>query len=396
MKFFGFGVRLKRLRREACMRKIFLSFILIAAGNFALPAAFGQGSSGQDMMAKASRQDLDRLKPKLEEYRQGKRDVHDGYVIMFRMLQDYARLKEGDSPEAKALFEEFNQLKKQHPEAQKSVSWVVHSGSITIIKNDFYTKGEKAAREAEEKKRQNLADQRKNFVPTDNYIMGVEQQGDKAMVWHQYRIEFYRVPKGTTLKNDNEKLFLRQGNQDLPLSNVQLIKTMSFVYPFYFDGPIDSFVSANSKRDFWFCSDPIIGYTAHTSEEYAILGEGAGDRTVGHIPYWKNPKGTIESFCGILDVQGNIVYQLPTKYQPHLPGPLIRPGPGLPNGKKTSFYVGSAVEDTVDGGLTYGSERQLLIWEAPDKLTIITLPPPAPGHAGQLEHKILKQYGLIK
>ena len=112
------------------MRKIFLSFILIAAGNFAV---FGQGSSGQDMMAKASRQDLDRLKPKLEEYRQGKRDAHDGYVIMFRMLQDYARLKEGGSPKAKALFEEFNQLKKQHPEAQKSVSWVVHSGSVTLI-----------------------------------------------------------------------------------------------------------------------------------------------------------------------------------------------------------------------------------------------------------------------
>ena len=383
------------------MRKIFLiAGLLAVSGNLALPVAFGQDHSAQTAEGIAAKQELESLKPKLEEYRQGKRDAHDGYVIMFRMLMDYGRLKEGETPEAKALLKEFNLFKERHPEAQKSVSWVVHSGTMSIIKNNPYTSGENARREVAEKQSQDMEEKRKNFVPTDNYIVGIKQEEDRAMVWHQYRIEFYKVPKGTTLGSDNEKLILRRGKQELPLSHVRLIKTMSFVHPLYWDGPIDAFVSAGSKRNFWFCSDPIGGYNANTPEEHAILGEGAGDSTVGHVPYWKNPKGTIESFCGVLDVRGNIIYQLPARYQPHLPGPLIRPGPHSPDGKKLALTVGCAVEDTVDEPILESGDcpqqpkntMDILIWEYLN--TLHTFKDINMYHGNS--RKIYKRYGLIK
>ena len=373
-------------RREARMKKIFLiAGLLAVSGN---PAAFGQDYSPQTAEGIAAKQELESLKPKLEEYRQGKRDAHDGYVIMFRMLMDYGRLKEGETPEAKALLKEFNLFKKRHPEAQRSVSWVVHSGTMSIIKNNPYTSGENARREVAEKQSQDMAEKRKNFVPADDYVMGVKQQGDRAMAWHQYRIEFYQVPRGMKLEDDDGKLVLKKADQDVPLSHMARMKTMNFVQGFH--GVANAIIG--SRQDFWVCTQPLDGYTAHTPEEYAILGEGAGDSTVGHIPYWKNPKGTIESFCGILDINGNTVYKLPAKYQPHSPDMLVLPRCG--NGKKMEFMVARAVEDMVDGeGLEFGDVREILVWETPDKLHVFNT---TDANSYTDESRILKRYGLLK
>jgi hypothetical protein len=60
------------------------------------------------------------------------------------------------------------------------------------------------------------------------------------------------------------------------------------------------------------------------------------------------------------------------------------------------FEVGRGVEDTVDGGLTFGDVQQFLVWEAPATLHVIKAIPDAPGHWGQFEHKLLVQYGFIK
>ena len=358
------------------MRKIFLSFILIAAGNFAV---FGQGSSGQDMMAKASRQDLDRLKPKLEEYRQGKRDAHDGYVIMFRMLQDYARLKEGGSPKAKALFEEFNQLKKQHPEAQKSVSWVVHSGSVTLIKNDFYTKGEKAAREAEKTKEQKIKEEAKTWEPSDINPQRLFGFGKRLVVQYQYKLAFYDLPPSVTIKNKfrvqlsngmvmkqdktNAPIGLFSGGQEIPFTQFSPNKVMTFRHririlphrvniqgnPNLFDHP------------FWACIDLMNGYTPYSSKERKMVQEKG---FLYQMP-WTNSSGQYDNFCGAINLDGSIVYRLPIRQ--HLPDRILSLYHISPDGKRTVIIEGRA-SSGVDDEFVVDPVRKTLIWEYPDKL----------------------------
>ena len=108
------------------MRKIFFSFIVIAAGNF---AAFAQNNSGQNAaqileQQKAAKQaeekrlkmEVQELHHYLDEAHQGKRDIKEKYVILHRMLQDYGLLKSTATPEAQAAIREWHELLKSHPE----------------------------------------------------------------------------------------------------------------------------------------------------------------------------------------------------------------------------------------------------------------------------------------
>ncbi|MHB2026782.1 MAG: hypothetical protein ACYCPQ_09145 [Elusimicrobiota bacterium] len=318
--------------------------------------------------------DLAKWQPLLDQYHAGKLDDHDAAAVLYHALTDYGLMRSTGTAEVAEMAKEYQALLKKHPDY--------------VNRRFMRTHAQETAQKQRMQEREQLARERKTFVPKDDYVIGMTQQGDRAMVWYQYRLDFYQVPAGMTLENNGGELALLQDKQDIPLSHAKIVKTMDFVHPFYFNGPFDVVV-INAKQDFWFCSELLGGYTAHTSEEHAILGEQAE----GYMSHWKNPKGKIESFCGILDIKGDAVYKLPDQYQPQIPQTLIRPVLSSPDGQKIAFEAGRAIEDPIDGdGLAFGGPIQIILWEAPDKL--IPLNGVQPNTQESI--KIFKQYGLLK
>ena len=328
------------------MKKIFLiAGLLAVSGNL---AAFGQDHSAQTAEDIAAKQELERLKPKLEEYRQGKRDAHDGYVIMFRMLMDYGRLKEGETPEARALLNEFNLFKKRHPEAQRSVSWVVHSGTMSIIKNNPYTGGENARREAEEKEGQDMAEKRKNFVPTDQSSIGYAYYQNNMALIHQYRIDFFH-----NVSPAEEKHGIKSSVK--PSKSVAFKEALRIKLPFQNKGPA-----------ILVCTDPLLDYLPGTPKEQEILGPQGGI-------HWRNPNGQYHDFCGIINLDGTIVARIPGEW--NLPT-YTRPLGILSDGKEALLGVGHWGVVPVDPKKTYdGVDRvdamvyqYLILWRYPNKI----------------------------
>lgn len=361
------------LRAGLCVALLFAA----SAPGHAAQVVHSQSYRSAALREKNLKADVARWKPLLEEYRAGKRDDSDGYAILWHILHDYGLLHYPETPESAKLVKEYQALLKKHPDY--------------INRRFMRTHEQRAARETAIAKAREIERERKSWVPQDAYVMEVQQQGARAMVGYQYRLEFYQVPDGTRLETTGGKLALRSKARVVPLSRAELVKSENFVHPFNI-----AYVSGGSAsapiRDFWICSDPAGGYTAHTEKEQRILGYHSQG---GYIPYWKNPNGKVESFCGVLDINGKIVYKFPARYQPRMNGPWIRPLIGSPNGKRLLLQVGRPVEDTADGGLEFGDVRQFLILDAPDNLRIIKVIPDAPGHEGQFQNKILKQYGFM-
>ena len=300
------------------MKKVFLSAILILAGNSAAfaqtpPQNPSQWKHVQVRRSKARQKgnlelDLSRWRLKLNQYHQGQRDDWDGYAILWNMLTDYGLLHSTGTAEAVQLSREYQVLFKKHPEY--------------IQRRFLRTHGQearrKAARGALKKKGQDLEEKRKNWTPLDNKGVKSDRNKNDLAVVYQYRIEFFHLkpseiePSGivriSKISEKPHKIMTFQDNviNAAPMSCADCT------------GPAIAV-----------CTDPEQGYFARTKAEQTIVGRDP-------IP-WHNPKGEFRDFCGVINVDGTIAAQIPGEWNPTT---YTEPLGILSDGKEALFGVG--------------------------------------------------------
>ncbi len=228
------------------MKKIFLSAILILAGNLAAfaqtpPQNPSQWKHVQVRRSKARQKgnlelDLSRWRLKLNQYHQGQRDDWDGYAILWNMLTDYGLLHSTGTAEAVQLSREYQVLFKKHPDYLQRRFLRTHGQEAR----------RKAGMEAEKKEGQDMAEKRKNFVPTDQSSIGYAYYQNNMALIHQYRIDFFH-----NVSPAEEKHGIKSSVK--PYKSVNFKEALRRKLPFQNKGPA-----------ILVCTDPLLDYLPGT------------------------------------------------------------------------------------------------------------------------------------
>jgi hypothetical protein len=314
--------------------------------------------------------DLAHWRSLLDEYHRGKRDDNDGGAILVHLSVDYGILGSSTTADAVEVHKEWRALIEKHPEFKNHKPLHLHE--------------EIEARQTLRKKGQDSAAARDKSVPRDDVVEQIYSSGNKAAVRYQYRLEFYEVPERQTLEASGGKLRLRENNEELPITGLSPKRTIRFVHPINHFGPpitrIDH-ASPTNRRSVPVCTDLAGSYYAKSKEEEAVIGWG--------VPSWKNPQGRYDAFCGIFDLAGNIIFQLPLK--PHIPDTVILVS-SLNDDDTAVFEVRQLVGDDEEKG--YGDATKLFVWERPNKLHEHELTPDRFGRTNAQKDQVLRKYGL--
>lgn len=304
------------------------------------------------------------LKPKLDEFHQGKRSDSDGLFLLWRIMADMNSLGQMDTPEWKSMLDEWKALRAKRPE------FTTHPPMALEESKQVQQKAELDRQQRD----QELAAKRASpFTPKDTKITAVLGYDQHAVFVYQYRVEFFNLPPDMKLTQERPGSPVRLYNQGKTVSprdtislNLQPFKTITFKHRIQssdgWSGPLKNFV--------WVCDDVLSQYTGADDEEELILGNKA--RT------WMNESAEHSNFCGALSLDGKILYQLPIKQ--HAPDTAIKVFRTNSDGTTVWLEVGEVVEGKITDkdteseqkpGTRYqyiGNYREILLYTYPDKL----------------------------
>ena len=298
------------------------------------------------------------------------------------MLTDYGLLHSTGTAEAVQLSREYQVLFKKHPDY--------------IQRRFLRTHGQearrKAAREAEEKKSQDMAEKRKNFVPSDTSIFGVLGYGHHAVVVYQYHVGFYNLPSNVVLKRQRPSpkaplLLYSNGHVVLHdktfIRDLKPFKVMTFQHKIQTSRRLSIAGPLEFRHFIWVCDDLLGGYVCSNDEECRIL-DNEYPATNGIIP-WINQSGEYHQFCGAISPEGKIIYQIPFKQ--HMPDTALQLGRMNHEGTSIIIHVGEIITGKehcddknplnadCDEGLPFndiGNFRKNLIYTYPNRLEVFS------------------------
>lgn len=310
----------------------------------------------------------------LKECRQGERSDSDKFFALRGILMDYGRLGMRGSPGAKTALQEYRTLIREHPEL------LAHPPQQL---SDVKRRRDKERAEAR-------AVANGPIHPADSEPMVAYQDANDTAVLYQYHIDFYRVQPGSTVRIvgdsgpafEHPKLF-RKG-ESFAGGALKPVKTISFQHPFS-NAPF-VLKQGQVKNDFWVCTNFLVNYSPATPAERRIILA----KYHSYVMPWTNTKGQVADFCGALSLTGKILYQLPIKQ--HDPDSLLDLRMVSDDGAHALIYLGKrgSLDEGGDATPAVVDDREILIWEAPDKLIHID---PAPLTDSEIL-KTLKSYGF--
>ena len=292
---------------------------------------------------------------KIEEYRQGKRDDWDGYVLMFMTLQDYGLLGLNQSPECLKLLTEWRALVKKHPDYQKRTS---HEFS-----------DQRKAREAWQKRQDEIKEKAKQpFVPKDERARRF-CSGNRMAAIYQFRIEFYKLPsgvechensKGPWKMSDFYQFGLVHHGENIDLKPYKIITFGQNLSSSEFG----QFPAANCDGTKKNCMLIAIsahghGYGGSDEKEQEIINEMDKE---GHPYKWHNPNADYQEFYGVITTDGKVLGSVP--FHAHWPDMVIQPISIWPDGTAL-FALGKFVSDTGDdaeGGTVFADVKEVIVW----------------------------------
>lgn len=332
-----------------------LSFLVFAA---ALPLC-AQGQQDQsskrpsvvDSTPEQRRQDqadLERLQKWLDEYHAGKRDARDGYIIMFRMLQDYGTLGLSTSTACQNTLKEWRALRDAHP--QFKVDRPEFHDMLMHEQREQLKKENAEAKEAEEKAT--------TWSPADSVPVDFWTEKNRMALVYQYRVDFFRLPESAAKKVPN----LNSALKTIKKLGLKPRKEMTFKHP------LDRYIVRQSTPVttppvIWLCESFTAQYMTQTPGEEKIIGFGK-KRT--------NQSGKYNDFCGAVSVDGKIIYQIPIRQ--HYPGQLleIRTIINDKKGQRVLLILGSEILDE-DGEEAVAHPSKLLFFWYPNRLKILNV-----------------------
>ena len=335
------------------MRKIFLSFVLIAAGNF---AAFGQNNPKPTLQPLDERtkaifaRRIQKWQKQIDSCSPPSCDDSDRVVLLTRILINDRLLGRGS--DAAATMAQIRVILKKNPK-------LIHYGQLPN-----QTHAELAEQEAEKQKREELA--KKSFVPKDSSCLGIMGEDRDAVFLYQYHLEFYHLPKDMPpLGNSRNTPQAPYGicDQILPKYAWKPFKTMTFKHRI---SDVSGYERIKDVKIIWICPDELEGdyYSGSTDEERAIIQAKYHDKPMP----WVNSSAEYGYFCGAISLDGKIVYQLPIRQ--HSPDTLFQFGDMGKEGKSLEIKVGKLMTgDGEDGPESFvGDFWETLIWTYPDHL----------------------------
>jgi hypothetical protein len=177
--------------------------------------------------------------------------------------------------------------------------------------------------------------------------------GKRAIAKYQYRLVFLEIPLGITIGRDhsNRPIFLRN-NQAVDALDLSPKKEMTFKQQF------ELFASSDNSR-FLIC-------TAAYPTSYLALDDAESSQVGSFRIPWVNKSGNIGDFCGIISVNGNIIYKFPFKQKP--PKNLLSPLVMSEDGTYAAVIVGEEDQDSEGEGYLVDNPREIWTWQYPDKL----------------------------
>lgn len=283
------------------------------------------------------------LQQRLAEYETGKRDYRDGYIVLNQLWFNHQAKRRTNSPEFLAIDKKREALLKKHPDLNNL--------------QDFRLSEKVQFEQAKKATESEVAAARRNFVPADKIPMRIMGVGKNAVAVYQYRLVFFSLPSnvqlGTGGQGDRLKL-LRNGT---PIQPDQLSSTSVMT----FKDPIDVLPALTDEaKAVLVCTNPLGYYSSKTPEELAAFGYGMR---------WRNAAGTYDNFCGVVALDGSVVYRFPAQSEPNR---MLRPIGIHPEGKQAEVMVGKKVllaagEDGTEPQTVIDSPIEILKWR-PGKL----------------------------
>jgi hypothetical protein len=319
---------------------------------------------------------------KLKEYRKNKRDYRDAYLILMTLMADYNRLRQ--RTKVKEYLKELETLKTKH--------------SDLVSNPPQELSGQRKIREEFERKKEEL--RKKPFAPKDDRAI-IYWYENKIAAVYQYRIEFYELPKNVELyfkecgelpktqkgPTAGKFRFARKGTVKVISATYTKEKIYGTKSPYKLN-PKKTIKLRNiiqwwpdwqeegGKRDYLLiCTHPMMGYAGTDNEEQEEIAIRL-ENTHSHYP-WKNPEFDFENFCGIISIDGNIIFQLPIKQETS--NSVAEPFGLSENGKKAILGIGkvSECEETANCYIIKAKDfREILIWDYPDKISKISVSNP--------------------
>lgn len=325
-----------------------LTLALVGGG-----AAWGQNEQSRASQKNWKRPVRERIKmwqEKLEEYRQGKRNHRDAYIILNKIHHKYGVLRQKESPEARAIQREIEQLREKYPELGDLKDWRL-SEEIARTQN---AEAEKRALEREAE----------SWRPKDDFITAILQEGERSVAVFRYKLVFLRVPGDVKIQmdtKDRREKFFRDGRVVSP-TKLRPRKTITFKYPFMMI-PMVKRAPEDTYSNFLVCVQPLDRFVPLTDEERRML------RGKGHPKglHWKNRKGRYGDFCGIISIDGEIVFKF--RYNQQSPGKLMRPLLISNDRRHAAIIIGERVEDPDGEGVYVGKPREVWVWDYPRSVT---------------------------
>ncbi len=335
----------------------------------------------RDDVRKDTERSIEEHEVKLKEFRQAKRDYRDAYYLLRVLTADYNRLRQ----KGKALeyIREVEALKIKYPDLVSDPPQELSD--------------HRKAREDLARKREELI--KKPFTPKDSWAKVFKSSNNVALVY-QYRLEFYKLPADIEVYLDTEgDGELRKYGEEPYASRVGHIKFshVNSVYKIktkrHYSDPRDVYHTTSEVRlkphktmtfrrhcyhapleqeqgTLLLCTSPSEdgGYMPTTKEEWdeRIM---LGDEWPGMK--WLNKNAQIDKFCGVVDIKGNLMGEIPFEVQ--FPDSVLEPLNLSPDGKKAVLGIASWGPEPADGIETFVDHREYLLWEYPDKIRRIAI-----------------------
>ncbi len=392
-------------RREARMRKIFLSLILIAGGGAAFAQTPPQNPSQNSSTRKSAlslpvKKGFEKRKAELEtmlsDYRAGKYTDVQGHAILVQMLFACGQLAEKESPDCRAAFKEYHNLNQKHPEFNNPPEF--HKKYPALTGYDLLNielPSQKAAREKEEKKKQEVQEQAKTWTPLDANA-AMYHNWPYFVIIHSYRIEFYKLPSGVTCHladgspchehsmgnaayvqeppNSAPRFFNASFEKNGHSYSLKPFKIMKFGHPIVApaEAPYEQNKHIETKIFAVGSSMDDYGYQGETNQEESVMKllEGEGQDPSN----WVQPNADYKEFYGVISIEGKILAQIP--FHQHIPDKALKPVFAASDGRFAAFLVGHmAPPDDEDPhwGFSYEGVSGVILWTPKRGLRTVSL-----------------------
>lgn len=287
---------------------------------------------------------MEELQQRLAEYEAGKRDHRDGYIILNQLWFNYQANRQTNSSEFQAIANKRQELLGRHPEL----------GSL----KDFRLSDAIRYESTKERERNTALEKAKRWTPSDSKLLRIIGSDRQAVAVYQYRLEFYRLPPDVKLevpKGRDRQRFHRNDAEIQPGSlsarKVIRFRTRFDIKPNWPD---------TVKARFLACSNPVAFYSPANEQErqaMALLGFTHGMK-------WVNKAGTEQHFCGVLGLDGTVLYKFP--FTPSYPKSLMKVLAIAEDESWAAVMIGEVVEGEDRRGI--GKPREVWVWRSSGQL----------------------------